>query len=112
MEVDRSPMQEHSSSFLPPPGCNVGPRGPAGDLLHHPAPQSQGPAEALHHPWHPHESLVHSMRVPAAFATPPPKDPLDRAYVRIWVDHVSKAIVPGFSTSFRRLRSTLTHYGS
>ncbi|EJF57539.1 glutathione-S-transferase [Dichomitus squalens LYAD-421 SS1] len=25
-----------------------------------------------------------------------PKDPFDRAYVRIWVDHVSKVIVPGF----------------
>ncbi|TBU53996.1 TPR-like protein [Dichomitus squalens] len=72
MDVDRPPMREHSNSFPPPPGRDVGPRGPAGGLLHHPAPQSQGPPEALRHPQHPHESPFHPMRVPSTSASPPP----------------------------------------
>ncbi|KAI1790441.1 TPR-like protein [Ganoderma leucocontextum] len=77
MDVDRPPIhgREHSNSFPPPPGRDVGPRGPAGGLLHHPAPQPQGPPEALRHsahPQHPHEPPFHPMRVPSTSASPPP----------------------------------------
>ncbi|TBU55186.1 hypothetical protein BD310DRAFT_934191 [Dichomitus squalens] len=79
MEVDRPLMREHSNSFPPPP--DIGPRGPAGDLLHHPAPQSQRPLEALRRPQHLHESPFHPMHSRAMSASPPPyaRPPLDSA---------------------------------
>ena len=78
MEVDRPPLhgREPSSSYPPPPGRDVGPRGPAGQgLLHHPAPQPQGPPEPHRHsahPQHPHDPGFHPVRVPSTSASPPP----------------------------------------
>ncbi|KAI0638845.1 hypothetical protein C8Q77DRAFT_1045783 [Trametes polyzona] len=78
MEVDRPPLhaREHSNSYPPPPSREPGPRGPAGQsLLHHPAPQMQGPPDAHRHsahPQHPHDPAFHPMRVPSTSASPPP----------------------------------------
>ncbi|KAI0689680.1 hypothetical protein C8T65DRAFT_106406 [Cerioporus squamosus] len=79
MEVDRPPLhvREPSNSFPPPPGRDVGPRGPAGQgLLHHPAPQPQGPPEihrhSAHPQQHPHDPAFHPIRVPSTSASPPP----------------------------------------
>ncbi|KAI0668673.1 hypothetical protein C8Q78DRAFT_993262 [Trametes maxima] len=77
MEVDRPPIhaREHSNSYPPPPPREPGPRGPAGQgLLHHPAPQMQGPIDAHRHSAHPQHALepFHPMRVPSASASPPP----------------------------------------
>ncbi|KAI0757584.1 hypothetical protein C8Q80DRAFT_1216170 [Daedaleopsis nitida] len=77
MEVDRPPLhaREHSNSYPPPPGRDVAPRGPPGSgLLHHPAPQQQGPPESHRHsahPQHPHDPAF-PMRVPSTSASPPP----------------------------------------